>query len=278
MSEYKVISRAEDVCRCDRETVFGQMEKKDPGSAKRMQVQFSRLDELCGKYRAEEASGRRNPETEAGLLSTMNKMGDMTADFVFEQKDSDTAEMAGLFARLGYADGNEELSGRQLKNLRDFGHDGNIEQMFTMAGEMSDDAIPVMEAFRDLQNAFRFRENGDMGEYSRTGLFDGNCLKKIKKCCSLYLDTPGTGNTMEQTAVRTALTFAEKAESLSAGAERGRQRMNFADILREEDLERGSRRNEPGRMRKRENEPRIQMQKEEPVRHMAEKSRGSRSL
>ena len=269
MSEHKVISRAEDVCRCDWKMIFGQMEKMDPGSAKRMRTQFLRLEELCGKYRAEELAGKDDPGTETSLLNIMNKMGDIVADFVFEQKDSDTAEMAGLFARLGYAEGDEERSRLQLRCLRDFGYNGNIEQMFEKAGEMSDDAIPVMKVFHSLQDTFSFRENSDMEEYSKTGLLDGTCLKKVKKSCSLYLDTPGTGNTREQMAVRNAFTLAEEAENLSAVVKTERKRMSFADILREEKFDRGAHLKDGKWMPKRAYEPHMDAQ---------EKSQGNRSM
>ena len=278
MSEYKVISRAEDVCRCDWKMIFGQMEKMDPGSAKRMLTQFLRLEELCGKYRAEELAGKDVPGAETSLLNVMNKMGDIMADFVFEQKDSDTAEMAGLFARLGYAEGDEECSRLQLRCLRDFGYNGNIEQMFEKAGEMSDEAIPVMEAFHSLQDTFSFRENGDMEEYSKTGLLDGTCLKKVKKCCSLYLDTPGAGNTREQIAVRNALTLTEKAENLSAVVKTERKRMSFADILREEKFDQGARLKDVKWMQKRAYEPHIDTQEKERAHCRPEKSQGNRSM
>lgn len=264
MTGDNVLLQAELVCSENREPLIAQITEMDRRAAGYMKRQLERLGELGDGGLDRGNDGIANGQREALMKSTMDKIHEIAADFVFEHAGSDTEEMAGLFASLSY-EGEGKTAKTYMETLRTFGYGGKIENAFHEAGELSDDAIPVIEALHKMQENFTLREVGEDSLRFEDNFFAKSDLRRLEKACESYLDTAEDKKSGEIRAVQMTKDHTAQGETLlrGAGKERnrgGRERISFPDLLREEGNVKPVRRREIGcKSREKEREPMLRV-------------------
>lgn len=233
MAGDSVLMTAERVCSEYRKPLVARMDETDRRGAGWMAAQFKRLDEICQESRREEKDSAIRNNAEYRMETILRRMGEFAVDFVFEHEAGNTTEMAAFFACLGYAGGDAALTAEYVESLRLFGRGGQIEKAFQEAGELSDDTIPVMEAFRHMQQNFILREDGGQAHQIDRDFYEPADLKRLKKACGAYLETTVGKNDKETEAVKEAARQVERAEKFLKMI--NKEKVTFSDMMRQEE-------------------------------------------